>query len=425
MLAPGLPLTPADSARAVAQVYTISLAAVVPLVLALVAGLLVRRRPAGTRALVWRGAVVALLSVPVGHLLPVHWTAWVVPGALASPLVALGRLQVSTDGLLSPGILAHGAHGAHTGGWPLVDALLTLYMLGFVVAAWPLARGWLRVRSLVAGARPPRDREMVRLMDESRRRLGVRRQVALLVHAEASVPMACGIARPAVLLPAAFEAWDGAALRAVLLHELAHVAAADVAFGAAARLACALFWWHPAVWWLTRELRADCELACDDRVLSAGVRASAYAELLVRASDHLAAAGAGAGRPAAFTPAFALACRGSLRGRLAAIVDTRRDVRAPGAVAIALTILLTTGVALPASLVELAPTRGVLTRLMTDSRWDARAWAVLGLAQRADSIAVARAAAAADPSPRVRAWARLALGVRDGLPARVTTTPER
>jgi hypothetical protein len=35
---------------------------------------------------------------------------------------------------------------------------------------------------------------------------------------------------------------------------------------------------------------------------------------------------------------------------------------------------------------------------------------VLGLAQRADSVAVARSAAERDPSPRVRAWARYALG---------------
>jgi len=54
--------------------------------------------------------------------------------------------------------------------------------------------------------------------------------------------------------------------------------------------------------------------------------------------------------------------------------------------------------------------RGVLTTLMADTRWESRAYAVLGLAQRADSVAVARSVAEQDPSPTVRAWARYALG---------------
>ena len=59
------------------------------------------------------------------------------------------------------------------------------------------------------------------------------------------------------------------------------------------------------------------------------------------------------------------------------------------------------------SVVQLAPTRDVLTTLMLDAQWESRAYAVLGLAQRADSVAVARSAAELDPSPRVRAWAQV------------------
>ena len=44
---------------------------------------------------------------------------------------------------------------------------------------------------------------------------------------------------------------------------------------------------------------------------------------------------------------------------------------------------------------------------MLDAQWESRAYAVLGLAQRADSVAVARNAAELDPNPRVRAWAQV------------------
>jgi hypothetical protein len=72
------------------------------------------------------------------------------------------------------------------------------------------------------------------------------------------------------------------------------------------------------------------------------------------------------------------------------------------------------------SAVELSPSRDVLASLMRDVRWESRAYAVIGLARRADSVAVARSAAELDPSPRVRAWARYALGLRvegEALPA--------
>ena len=62
------------------------------------------------------------------------------------------------------------------------------------------------------------------------------------------------------------------------------------------------------------------------------------------------------------------------------------------------------------SAVRIAPSRQVLTSLMRDASWQSRAYAVIGLAERQDSVAVAINAAELDPSPRVRAWARYALG---------------
>jgi hypothetical protein len=106
---------------------------------------------------------------------------------------------------------------------------------------------------------------------------------------------------------------------------------------------------------------------------------------------------------------LALSRRDGLRGRLDAVLDARRIARPLARGWLAVAAALTLGVAGPISAVQLAPTRDVLTTLMQDGRWESRAYAVVGLARRADSVAVARAAAERDPSPRVRAWARYAL----------------
>ena len=138
-------------------------------------------------------------------------------------------------------------------------------------------------------------------------------------------------------------------------------------------------------------------------MLASGIRPSDYARLLVSAADTLRP------RSAVRGVSVALARRAGLRERLAAIVDPRRDIRAPSRTCVVLATALTLLIAGPIGTVRIAPTREVLTTLMRDARWESRAYAVVGLAQRRDSIEVARAAAQADPSPRVRAWAVYAL----------------
>jgi len=86
-------LTPADSARAIASVYTVSLLATLPLVVAAAAAVALRRSSAEVRALVWRSAVVTLLVMFIGRQLPLHWIAWVVPSLLAAPL-GVGRMAL-------------------------------------------------------------------------------------------------------------------------------------------------------------------------------------------------------------------------------------------------------------------------------------------------------------------------------------------
>ncbi len=404
--APGsLLVTQADSARAVATVYAVSLLATVPLVLAALAAFAVRSAGAEARALVWRSAIVALLVVFVGRLLPTHLAAWVVPSALAAPLVALGRVQVTAEslGVLRSLASTHDLSGVEWPAMVLVRALLGVYLAGVAVVLAPTVLSLRRLHRLAAGARPLDDAWP---LADVCRALGVRRRVRLLVSPRVRTPATWGVFWPVVVLPQHAMHWNAEARRMVLLHEVAHVRAFDWTFRLAGRVVCALYWFHPGAWWIARGLHDDGELACDDRVIGGGAARSDYAELLVGAAD--AAHGvAGACEPSG---APALSARRGLRGRLDAVLDVRHDVRPVARAWVVVAAVATVVIALPTSTVQLAPSRDVLTTLMTDARWESRAYAVMGLARRQDSVAVARSAAELDPSPRVRAWARYALG---------------
>lgn len=383
-------VTPADSAQAVATVYTASLLVVVPVLIAAIAAFILRRASAEGRVLVWRSALVALLLILVGRQLPLHWVAWVVPSALASPLVALGRLQVTA----APGAAGHGDL--------MVRAFFVAYLAGVALVLAATLNAWMRMRRIARRGSIVRDDGWCAALREAMRSSGVTRRIRLVATADVSVPMTWGLWRPVVVIPSSARGWDDARRRIVLLHEVSHIASFDWAFNLLARAVCAAFWFHPAAWWIANQLNADCELACDERVIAAGVRRSDYAELLVDAAERFLP----------LAPALPLGGRGGLRPRLAAILDARRAIQPLGRQWVVVAALSTGIVVGPMSVVQLAPTRSVLTTLIGDARWETRAYAVIGLASRADSVAVARSVAERDPNPRVRAWARYALEQR-------------
>jgi beta-lactamase regulating signal transducer with metallopeptidase domain len=85
------------------------------------------------------------------------------------------------------------------------------------------------------------------------------------------------------------RAWSRDDLCRALIHELEHVARADWAGQCAARIACAIYWFHPLVWMAWRELAIEAERACDDAVLRRA-EPDDYASQLVGLARRLEAA---------------------------------------------------------------------------------------------------------------------------------------
>ena len=124
------------------------------------------------------------------------------------------------------------------------------------------------------------------------------------------------------MLPTVADAWPEDRRRAVLLHELAHVERHDCLTQTLAAVACAVYWVHPGVWWIAMRLRAERELACDDRVLSAGENAREYAGHLLELAYTL-------GHTAAPAVAVTMARPRELEGRMLAVLDAARNRAIP------------------------------------------------------------------------------------------------
>jgi uncharacterized protein (TIGR03435 family) len=213
--------------------------------------------------------------------------------------------------------------------WALGGAVILLHMLSGIVATFRLRRSatleggasWLAEAHAIAAS------------------MGINR-VAFGESDESHVPFVCGVLEPLVIMPATTSSWPTDKLRVVLRHELAHVKRRDCLTQLLARVAVAMYWFHPLTWLAAHRLHLERERACDDVVLLSGVRGTDYAAHLVDIAS------AAVSRRSPFAAAgVAMARRGRLETRLMSILDpqlirtsrrsTRLAVGAFGLVALA------------------------------------------------------------------------------------------
>jgi beta-lactamase regulating signal transducer with metallopeptidase domain/DUF4097 and DUF4098 domain-containing protein YvlB len=217
-------------------------------------------------------------------------------------------------------------------------SLPVIWVAGFLaVMAW-LVIGRGRLRHITRLAWPLDDADWTTLLNDEMNVAGVGRAVQLRSSPAVSTPVTWGWRAPVVLLPEDALDWPQVHRRIVLRHELAHVARADALSQLVAGFACALYWFHPLVWIAERRLRAECERACDDTVVSRGTPAAEYAAHLLEVARSARAFGA-----AGFL-SVAMARPSQLEGRLLSVLnESRRRIalsRAARVVAVVVAILL-------------------------------------------------------------------------------------
>ena len=322
--------------------------ALVLLSIASAAAFVLRRRTASLRALVWTVALGALLLLPLATLVTPAWRVAVLPAPASPPPAPSSTLQRDLAAMREPGAqpvdpsLAMAVAAAR----PLASAiappsaalataprdlaprgLAVLFALVSLALIARIAVSHARMARLVAGA-PAAGGDWAALAAETARDMGIARAVPVRLSPAIAVPAVVGVFRPALLVPAEAADWPIEMRRAVVLHELAHVARRDAAAQLVCQVACALYWCIPLAWYAARRAAALRERASDDHVLGAGVRASTYAESLIglarlaRGGDFQAAA-------------LSMARPSRMRERVVAILDptVRRGAPARPAVA--------------------------------------------------------------------------------------------
>jgi len=221
--------------------------------------------------------------------------------------------------------------------------LMVVWSLGVVVAILPLISGLARIRELRRSGMPwaPGKARVAQLAAHG----GIAARTRVLLVDALAGPMTCGAFRPVIVLPPDATGWAEQDLRRALIHELEHIRRHDWLTLFAARIVCAVYWFHPLVWFAWRRLRLDAERACDDIALREGT-ADSYAEQLVNLAQRVSRRRAQSG--------LAMANRGDLPARVSAVLDERQ---ARGRIGVASIVM--TGTLATALLATVAPLRAV------------------------------------------------------------------
>jgi beta-lactamase regulating signal transducer with metallopeptidase domain/predicted nucleic acid-binding Zn-ribbon protein len=177
---------------------------------------------------------------------------------------------------------------------PMRAMLVSIWVAGALAALVALAVALARVARLALSSRVLETQDWRETCTRIAEQLEFRKPVRVIASPAVITPMAGGIVRPTVFVPSNAETWDAERREIVLSHEIAHLASGDPMTKLLSHVVCALYWFHPLVWLAQREAAGDCERACDERVLSLGVRPSIYAQVLLDFADTAPARVAGA-----------------------------------------------------------------------------------------------------------------------------------
>jgi uncharacterized protein (TIGR03435 family) len=291
---------------------------------------LARRAPATVRYAA--GCVVMLLMISV-FAATVFEKFPVATPVIRNPLTATVPMNAAKAKDVSPAPISFLPMPGLPAGPP--DWIACLWLSGVAGLSLYTSCGLAQVRRLRWHGLQPVDAPCIEALESLQRRLGVSRAVRLYTSALAEAPAMIGWVRPYILLPVtALTGLSESQLRAILAHELAHIRRHDYLVNLLQTAVETLLFYHPAVWWVGRQIRQEREHCCDDVAVTVCGDAVEYAAALAEMEEIR-------GR----VPEPALAANGGeLLGRIRRLLGERDHDRRPfGAIlAAALAVLLAT-----------------------------------------------------------------------------------
>ncbi len=162
---------------------------------------------------------------------------------------------------------------------PLISAI---WLFGFALFLMRLLLQVGQVYYLKNRMNFPTDEYWTELKDALCQKAGIARTIGLVESAMVRTPVVIGHLKPLILFPVGLiNRLDPTEVSAILAHEIAHVMRQDYLFNLLQSVVETIFYYHPAVWWLSAAMRREREMATDALAISLTGSSVHYAKALV------------------------------------------------------------------------------------------------------------------------------------------------
>lgn len=221
-------------------------------------GLFSRRISAGAMFLMWLVFLLKLV-LPVG------------PQSAFSLLNLLPVDRMARSGIMiQMEQVAPQAEAAQTAGIGHIN-LFTIAAAAWLAVALCLG-AWFLLSSLIlkhrlSTAKVCTQERMNLLLQDAKQKLGIRREIQLLIQPYIATPSLYGIFKPRILLPENMTGFSEEEMSYVFLHELSHYKRQDMMTNCLLTLLQLLHWFNPFIWFFFRKIREDMELATDEAAM--------------------------------------------------------------------------------------------------------------------------------------------------------------
>ena len=231
-------------------------------------------RPKSALLRYWAG-MLAFLAVTVIPILTfsLYWDSGSGTEAVRSlsmPAMSVGgSLNVSVTQLLGAAME------------PALPFVVFLWAIGVVILSARAFLGWVGAHRLVRLDTNEVSGSLQKIFQALLSSLEIRQAVKLLRSARVTVPTVVGWLKPVILLPiAVLNRLPEDQLEMIIAHELGHIRRYDYLLNLLQVVIETLFFYHPAIRWMSRQVRQEREHCCDDLVIAQCDQPVLYARAL-------------------------------------------------------------------------------------------------------------------------------------------------
>ena len=162
-----------------------------------------------------------------------------------------------------------------------------VWLVGVIIMGIKLMIGYGYIQYLNHPSGLRRNPDLEIILQRLQSRFQLRTRIMIAETNKVVSPMVSGFVKPLILFPVGMiNQLELHEVEAILAHEIAHIKRNDWIINLLQSLVEVIFYYHPAVWWMSSRVRQERENCCDDFAIAQGYDRITYARILVKLKEQ-------------------------------------------------------------------------------------------------------------------------------------------